>query len=175
MVDWKKRVCPIDPRQDQNTVYVATLYGESEYLLCSGGPVESWSYGTDQHLKEMKSEMAWIKGHSASDYDRIVKVGPDSVCNGDSCSTFYSRDTKTPFRNDAGDMNTSADWFATGVAIPDPHVDFKEQHLSDNLHLMQKLIDGHSGQIFYAKGVPNDPEKHFETKTPSYFNSLKEN
>jgi hypothetical protein len=44
----------------------------SEYILCSSGPVESWSYGTQEHLNEIIKEIKWIKSHKESEYDAFI-------------------------------------------------------------------------------------------------------
>jgi hypothetical protein len=44
----------------------------SEYILCSAGPVESWSFGTEKHLFEIEDEIRWIESHDKSDYDSFI-------------------------------------------------------------------------------------------------------
>lgn len=152
----------------ENTIFVyATKDGYSEYYLCSSGPIESWSYGTKEHLDEMKSEMAWIRTHSEFDYDLLSKSNQYSMCAGMSCLNFYAN-SYLHF-NDPNFAKTAI-MYPLGFSIPDPHTDWTEQRLSANLHIMQTLSDQDFVKIFYAVGVTPDSEKHFATKTPSYFN-----
>jgi hypothetical protein len=79
------RQCPIDEAADKYTVYVSylgatnSLAGWSEYLLCSSGPVASWSHDTPEGLKEMNAERSWVQTHTSKDWDSIWRGGPDDT------------------------------------------------------------------------------------------------
>jgi hypothetical protein len=51
-----------------------------DYIFCSTGPIESWSYGTRAHYDEVVNELSWIKTHDAKDYELYFKMaGEDSL------------------------------------------------------------------------------------------------
>lgn len=191
-----ERKCPISPEQDANTVYVWDgqgmnhLEGYSEYILCSSGPVESWSYGMPQALEEIKRELTWIFTHSENDYDRLVKDGKWISCKGDMClNQLVSHQNQivfpTPFATDnlniperfrvpgyeAGRENGDLNNPIIGINIPDAQTNWGVLQLNYNLLRLQKIIDEGSGKIFYSEDSAPNAEKHFQTKFPSYFNS----
>jgi hypothetical protein len=44
-----------------------------DYVICSMGPVESWSYGTKQHYDEIIRDLNWIETHDYIDYELYYK------------------------------------------------------------------------------------------------------
>ena len=55
----------------ERSVFVGRLpqYGRySEYILCSSGPVHSWSHGSTLFQEEIKREVSWMDGHP-DDFD----------------------------------------------------------------------------------------------------------
>jgi hypothetical protein len=150
-----QRKCPIDPKQDSNTVYVSYLgslglRGWSEYILCSGGPVESWSTATPEGLKEMAAEEKWIHSHHNGDFDTPLHIAPGAADNCATCPLFH-------------------------YSVPDAHTDWSANRLSKDFDNIKKELEkDKDGEIFYAPGVPQDRRRHFSTHLPSYFNPVSE-
>lgn len=44
-----------------------------DYILCSMGPVESWSYGTQENYDEVLREKAWVESHDYKEYELYYK------------------------------------------------------------------------------------------------------
>jgi hypothetical protein len=51
------------------------MSGYSEYVLCSEGPVHSWSYGTSEFLNEIVAEKKWRETHPKDQYDQFFNNG----------------------------------------------------------------------------------------------------
>lgn len=71
LVPWNEAhyKCLYPEEEKLNTVYVnQDKNGFSEYVLCSSGPVESWSFGLHEHLQEMQRE-----------FDLLKELGPLNV------------------------------------------------------------------------------------------------
>lgn len=83
-IDDNNRHCPIDAAKDANSIYISYIprvgQGYMEYLLCSSGPIESWSYGTPEHEKELKREKDWVSSHDPSQYDSMKRGENDQAC-----------------------------------------------------------------------------------------------
>jgi len=61
-------------RQDTVAVYYWKNNGSGvDFILCSSGPVHSWSFGLPEHLEEMKREYDWIQTHDDTEYDLYYK------------------------------------------------------------------------------------------------------
>jgi hypothetical protein len=151
-----QRQCPINPAQDQNTVYVSYLGhtnhlpGWTEYILCSGGPVASWSHDTPEGLSEMLAEEKWVSTHGPRDYDSIYRIGMGGSSDCANCALFR--------------MN-----------ITDPHTDWTKNRLTQDFKWIYLNLQKHpEGEIFYAPGIAKDRQAHFATKLPGYFNSVPE-
>lgn len=55
-------------------LFSRTSLGYSEYILCSDGPIQSFSWGTKEHLQEMLREMSWYKHHPRpQDHDALER------------------------------------------------------------------------------------------------------
>lgn len=49
------------------------VYTGVDFVVCSLGVVESWSFGHPEHLAEMRREVDWITAHDPEDYETYVK------------------------------------------------------------------------------------------------------
>jgi hypothetical protein len=69
-------------KNDTLLVRYFNLTGNStgvDYILCSSGPIESWSFGTKTHYDEVANEVHWIQGHTDREYETYYKTnGVDS-------------------------------------------------------------------------------------------------
>lgn len=53
-----------------------------DYILCSMGPVESWSFGTKEHYDEIVRDYQWIEKNNYKDYELYYKKdGVDQLWN----------------------------------------------------------------------------------------------
>lgn len=134
-----------------DTVFVDTLSdplylsGTSDYILCSGKVVESWSYGRAEMLDELRQDAAWISTHPDSDFDQYSK-GPQEE-RADFCGLKF----KNIDHSDGTDFSPSA--------------------LAKAFALLRTKIQAQDGKIFFADGAQPSPEFHFATRNPGYFNS----
>jgi len=109
-----------------------------DYILCSSGPIESWSFGQKLHYDEIVDDVLWAKGHLGMNYDLYQKKYGDTV----------------PL-------------FALGNI--DGHID-SEPILRSELIQVQETAALGLGHIYYNLGVPHDPDEHFRTHIPTYYN-----
>jgi|GEM_PF-3933680 hypothetical protein len=68
-----KKLCEyLEPSEVDNTILVIQWSNYSgsglDYILCSGGPVESWSYGTKTHYDEIVRDITWINTNKSDNY-----------------------------------------------------------------------------------------------------------
>jgi hypothetical protein len=150
-VDSSNRSCPINSATDGDSVYVSTvpwLDGWSEYILCSGGAVESWSTETPEGYREMQAETKWVQTHAQGQFDEIAHpVNGDSIiCP--TCALYQ-------------------------INIQDPNTDWTINRLDEDLQGAQMSLQQEGkGYVYYAPGTPHDRHRHFETDMPSYFNPI---
>lgn len=139
----------------ENTVYVAYLKGmfpekgstdASEYLICSSNVIESWSYGTEDLLKEMQREATWAEAHETYDFDRYSKS--KQIEAGENC---ILRALNLDGKNNS--LETLLRNFAEII----------------------EMVKKSEGGVFYAAGVEHSLDRHLQTRIPSYFNPHQSN
>lgn len=102
LVPWNEAhyKCLYPEWEKKKTVYVnQDRNGFSEYVLCSDGPVESWSFGMPEHLNEMKREFNLIKELGALNVDGFLN--PNTRKYG--CEKCFQRYTIHDARNDGSE------------------------------------------------------------------------
>jgi hypothetical protein len=102
LVEWNTAhyKCLYPESEKKNTVYVnQDKNGFSEYVLCSHGPVESWSFGITEHHNEMKREFNLIKRLGALNVDGFLN--PNTRKYG--CRNCFQRYTIKDARNDGSE------------------------------------------------------------------------
>ncbi len=152
-VDWNDRDCrQKDSKESINTVYVAYLapFRASEYLLCSDGPVESWSTGTLGAYLEAVNELEHVKGHQS---------GSESQQKYDSYGWCKNR------RRCAEDSYDQNPYF---LNIRDPDVSWDLKSLELNLEKMKRKSAEENVVHFSLDRRPR-PKGHFRTNVNSYF------
>jgi hypothetical protein len=128
-------------KQDTMLIRYFTASGDNnytgvDYIFCSTGPIESWSFGTRAHYDEIVRDYVWIENHNFKDYELYIKDG-------------------------------GVDKFI-GLNI-DAH-DFTEEKLQGNLNLHRQMANLRAGKVFYAPGADQNPDSHFMTRKPIYYN-----
>ena len=134
--------CLYPEKEKLNTVYVnQDKNGFSEYVLCSHGPVESWSFGVNEHLSEMKREFNLIKRLGALNVDGFLNSNTQKY----SCSDCFQRYTINDARNDGS-----------------------ESTILKSIDLMKHFTDSDQGRVYnliknrsYTTG--SGVEEHFKT------------
>lgn len=130
-----------------------------DYILCSLDSIDSWSYGTSKHLKEMNKELSVVNQKSSEVPFLYAK---DRYQRWVVCQTGNSEDTLRTY--------TFADQRPKGCKI-DAWTDFSSERLESNLERMRDLKDKKLGRIYFRKSWWNDLnyKKHFESNFPTYF------
>lgn len=135
------------------TVLVRNNPSLTDWILCSPGPIESWSVGTRHHYDEVVSSTLWYFYESTHrdwlPYRRLFP--PVSSPLQGVASLFISDDE--------------------GGRKFDGH-DFDQSQLINNLKTFRYLIDRNIGSVFIRHGSAADEMSHFATKHPIYWNSL---
>lgn len=130
-----------------DTVAVRVFGGGTDYILCSPGPIESWSMGTTTHYDEIVSSARWYfeqaERHNWIPYRQILPVIPEIGID----PLFISDDEGRDF---------------------DGHP-FTQEQFAQSLHYHRDHVA--EAKITYAPGVPADPARHFATSKPIYWNS----
>ena len=116
-----------------NVVYVDYMGGPmwpanaSEYLICSSGVVDSWSYGRAETLAEMERDAQWISTHSAADFDQYSKSAVFDISH--FCGMSFTEIDQT---------------------------DFSHEALARNFELARSSAASGEGRIFFAEGGSPD-------------------
>ena len=142
LVPWNEAhyKCLYPEEEKKYTVYVnQDKNGFSEYVLCSSGPVESWSFGLKAHLEEMKNEFNSIKKYGAKNVDGFVNPNKRK----DACDSCFQ-----------------------GYSIHDARNDGSEDTILKSIERMQRVVGQELGGVynlsdrrFYTYGVELD--EHF--------------
>jgi hypothetical protein len=134
--------CLYPEAEKKNTVYVnQDKNGFSEYVLCSSGPVESWSFGMDDHHQEMRREYTHIKKNGAKNVDGFLN--PNSEKYG--CRTCFQGYSIHDARNDGSEQTILKS------------IDFMEHYVGTKQGKVYNLIDKKT----YKSGPKVD--EHFKT------------
>ena len=144
LVSWNEAhyKCLYPESEKKNTVYVnQDPNGFSEYVLCSPGPVESWSFGLAQHHQEMSREYNLIKQNGALNTDGFLN--PNTRKYG--CEKCFQGYTIHDARNDGSEQTILKS------------IDFMEHFSGAGRAKMYNLIDGR----VYRQGSKVD--EHFKT------------
>lgn len=128
--------------EKKNTVYVnQDPNGFSEYVLCSAGPVESWSFGLNEHHQEMVKEYNLIKEKGAKNVDGFLN--PNSRKYG--CADCFQGYTIHDARNDGSEQTILKS------------IDFMDYFVGTKRGKVYNLIDNKT----YNSGTKVD--EHFRT------------
>lgn len=112
-----------------------------EYILCTDGPIASWSYGTSEQNEEMKKHF--------SDF----KENPNS---GD----HESVNPQYPLVSSDASNHKCADFKPCSIA------DLNERMMSH-----EKMVNEKSGEVFYLDPNAKSAEDHFSRKYRYYYSS----
>lgn len=135
--------CLYPEEEKRHTVYVnQDPNGFSEYVLCSSGPVESWSFGLSDHYHEMKREFSMIKNYGALNVDGFLNPNTKKY----ECDECFQKYTIHDARNDGS-----------------------EKTISNSIQRMRDVVGLKYGRVYdlVDKTQSRDAEsirKHFETK-----------
>lgn len=68
----------LDNQEMQDTVivryFIRDTYTGLDFVLCSPGPIQSWSIGYKEHYDEIVKKYNWIQNHSYYDYEMYTKT-----------------------------------------------------------------------------------------------------
>jgi hypothetical protein len=134
--------CLYPEAEKKNTVYVnQDKNGFSEYVLCSAGPVESWSFGLKEHHEEMKREYNLIKKKGARNVDGFLNPNKEKYA----CAKCFQ-----------------------GYTIHDARNDGSEQTILKSMDFMDRFVGLGTGRVYdlltkktYSSGAKVD--EHFST------------
>lgn len=144
--------CPADDQD--NTVYVLTTTYQkvvSEYLICSPNVLESWSTHTLGAYYE-----------AANEYDYIVKNADPQLQTFDAYGFGFQRKRL----NKLNKLYPSDSYFVNWDGYK---LKWGDDILRAAILSLKTPKHKQAGEIFYGKGIPGDPKKHFETAVESYF------
>lgn len=122
--------------QCNNCYNSSVTYTGVDYILCSAGPIESWSYGLTEHYNEMVRELDWMDSHTFKEFDTYLK--------GNGFDLLFSNELD--------------------------HKDWTRLHLKKNFEIMRELIQERRGKIYYSKDIKSNPQEHFATQKPIFYN-----
>jgi len=146
-VDSGSRGCYGSRATAPGTVYVSYLSwldGWNEYWICNNDAIESWSTQTLEGNWEITAEKSWVESHQMDEYDQIRH---QRNCN--DCPVFH-------------------------MSITDPHTSWEKNAFDSLMEMDRKATEANPvGSIFFAPGTPASRLRHFQTKTPGYFNPFK--
>jgi hypothetical protein len=122
-----------------------------EYVLCSAGPIHSWSFGTRKHYDEMVRETAFIL--NPANQNSNPKHGADYQTYIEDPHNFHPRFFGSQIDGDA----------------------YTEAGLAKDLSRVLDLSANRAGKVYVNPDSHTQPEAdlraHFETKMPSYFHA----
>lgn len=144
LVPWNEAhyKCLYPEAEKKNTVYVnQDPNGFSEYVLCSSGPVESWSFGIRKHHEEMKKEYALIKTKGARNVDGFLNPNSEKY----KCEKCFQGYTIRDARNDGSEQTILKS------------IDFMDYFIGTKRGKVYNLLDNKT----YTSGPKVD--EHFQT------------
>lgn len=132
------------PKDYDKMVLVANLqYLEfQEYILCTDGPIESWSYGTSEHLNEVEKEFSYFKKHPEPGQHENVQASAPLAYTEENKKKYHCADYKNCMLSE----------------------------LEKRIKLHRDLVKKNMGQIFYLDPAATK-ESHFHS-TKKYYYSL---
>jgi hypothetical protein len=144
LVEWNTAhyKCYYPEAEKRTTVYVnQDKNGFSEYVLCSDGPVESWSFGMQEHHNEMNREYSLIKRKGPLNVDGFLN--PNTRKYG--CSKCFQ-----------------------GYTIRDARNDGSERTILNSMKVMENFVYSRRGKVFSIKNRRSytsgrQVDLHFET------------
>lgn len=145
LVDWTYGYskCYFPEAEKRNTVYVnQDKNGFSEYVLCSPEPVESWSFGTQEHLNEMDREFKLLKRLGGYNVDGFLNPHSRKY-NCESCFQKYT--------------------------IHDARNDGSERTILNSINIMKNFVKSGKGRVYNllnGRAYTTGPkaQEHFKTK-----------
>lgn len=152
--DWNAHAgCKHPEKEMKDTVYLWNdeKVGFTEYVLCSMGPVESWSFGMPEHFEEMKRERELIERLGKKNMDGFMNPSRTSERPGRSCKDCFQGYTIHDARN-KGDVAALDRAFA----------------------LMRASIDLREGRVYYpdsrrVRASGPEVDAHFTVSLPLPF------
>lgn len=151
-VDFDNRDCGALAKHNdiQNSVFVDHNSGVgngnySEYVLCSAGPIESWSTDLSYDVDEMDKEYSWIHAHSRGNKEFDSLSGTNL---GNSFPWSVDQDWDSEFGHDN---------------------DWSEAALKKNIAQSRKNVN--LGRVFFSRDAIPSLWNHFSTAHPGYFNA----
>jgi hypothetical protein len=164
----------------------------SEYMLCSSGPVASWSYGTRESYNELNREINWILEKDTTNWEPFVKTRKlylnyfrnkkvakrnlvpmefrESMTLG---QLFKATETNKKKAKEMGLGKLVEYRPATqflGYHIDKPQPEWSLGNLYIKLVDLYRMFKSPSQHIYYSKGIPKNPKNHFKTRYPNFFN-----
>jgi hypothetical protein len=127
----------------QNTIIVRAFNHPPtsgvDYILCTAGPIQSWSYGTQRHYDEIAASQLWNNaGVAANQKNRWISY---TVTGG------------------------NRDLYSSGL----DGVKWGLEDMLNNFRTMQNVAQRNRGEIFYAPGVAHDEAEHFKSNHRVYW------
>lgn len=143
--------CRHPDAEKRRTLYVSqdAASGFSEYVICSPDIVASWSFGTLEHLEEMRAERELIDQRGAENVDGYLN--PNSHEPGVACQTCFHGYTIHDARNDGSS------------ATIDELIAIQAEWVSSKRGRVYSLEDGRT----YTSGAEFDA--HFSSRLPLPF------
>ncbi|MNL31638.1 hypothetical protein D3C87_1534360 [compost metagenome] len=91
-----------------------------DYIFCSSGPIESWSYGTREHYDEIVRDYNWVQSHNYKQYELYYKnmSGQDLFIGSNVDGHAFTANTlraNLAFHRQMADLKTGKIFFAPGV------------------------------------------------------------
>lgn len=155
----RKRSCSsFSQSEKETTVYISYLreVNAAEYLLCSDGPVESWSLGIPEVVTEVKREKSYI--------ERTLGVQ-------NTHKALYHDDIDTFIKYKKGvsrGLLYGHQYNYLGFQV-DKETNWRKSHFRDLLRYLEADQQRRRNFIKYAPGVKPDRSRHLKSKYFSYY------
>ena len=185
-VGGKRNPCP-KMKNRKNTVFVRVSKGLSElseYILCNGSAVDSWSYGTKEHYQEALTDLNWIIHRPNSEWEPYQRTSSwiKEALRGnsgflrmnnnlvDTESVFKKTNSNSSLAKKAGLTDLLQKRYSIVNYSPDVPSEFwSRDSLYKRMLYFYRLSKSGKGKVYYSKDS-NNKNNHFKTRLPTYFN-----
>ena len=123
--------------------FVRPTYSGLDFILCSTGPIQSWSMGYPEHYDEIVKKFNWVEENSYYDWEMYTKYqGVDRFLNFELDGHIFSQEN----------LNQNMKIFLAMISS-----DYKDLYYNSNYES-------------FNQSVSDKRKEHFSTDKPIYYN-----